>query len=140
VNGHESSTQTDDMLGFRWLYAVFRAIDADFRMVRRNVSSDMKDPSLNDGSAFFVKEYDFKKYLAEFAGLIQQEVTILFTALEFLHSHVCLQKSTCVNHKALSGADKDSRGLAATGIGTVDCARHNMKQPCGVGDLQKGER
>lgn len=27
-----------------------------------------------------------------------------------------------------------------TGIGTVDCARHDMKRPNGVGDLQKGER
>ncbi|KIK37228.1 hypothetical protein CY34DRAFT_67334, partial [Suillus luteus UH-Slu-Lm8-n1] len=31
-------------------------------------------------------------------------------------------------------------GLAATGLGTVDCARHNMKCPNAVGDLQKGER
>jgi hypothetical protein len=35
---------------------------------------------------------------------------------------------------------KASRGLAATGVGTVDCARHNMKRPNGVGDLQKGEK
>jgi hypothetical protein len=33
-----------------------------------------------------------------------------------------------------------SQGLAATGVGTVDCARHNMKRPNGVGDLQKGEK
>lgn len=35
---------------------------------------------------------------------------------------------------------KSSKGLAATGLGTIDCARHNMKLPNGVGDLQKGER
>jgi hypothetical protein len=35
---------------------------------------------------------------------------------------------------------KSSRGLAATGVGTMDCARHDMKLPNGVGDLQKGER
>lgn len=35
---------------------------------------------------------------------------------------------------------KNSRGLAATGAGTVDCSRHNFKRPCGVGDLQKGEK
>lgn len=35
---------------------------------------------------------------------------------------------------------KMSHGLAATGVGTIDCARHNMKLPNGVGDLQKGER
>ena len=27
-----------------------------------------------------------------------------------------------------------------TGIGTVDCARHDMKRPNAIGDLQKGER
>lgn len=35
---------------------------------------------------------------------------------------------------------KKSRGLAATGVGTVDCARHNMKLRNAVGDLQKGEK
>ena len=33
----------------------------------------------------------------------------------------------------------NNHGLAATGVGTVDCARHNMKLPNAVGDLQKGE-
>lgn len=35
---------------------------------------------------------------------------------------------------------KSHKGLVATGVGTVDCARHNMKLPGGVGDLQKGEK
>jgi hypothetical protein len=29
---------------------------------------------------------------------------------------------------------------AATGVGTIDCARHDIKRPHSVGDLQKGER
>jgi hypothetical protein len=35
---------------------------------------------------------------------------------------------------------RSSRGLDATGVGALDCARHNMKRACSVGDLQKGER
>ena len=35
---------------------------------------------------------------------------------------------------------KSSHGLAATGVGTVDYARHDMKRLNSVGDLQKGER
>ena len=35
---------------------------------------------------------------------------------------------------------KKSHGLAMTGVGTVGCACHNLKLPCGTGDLQKGER
>jgi len=46
-----------------------------------------------------------------------------------------------VKHHAVKDANTSkSRNLATTGIGTVDCARHNCKRPCGVGDLQKGER
>jgi Kyakuja-Dileera-Zisupton transposase len=35
---------------------------------------------------------------------------------------------------------RDVRGLAVTGVGTVDCARHNMKRPNSMGDLQLGEK
>jgi hypothetical protein len=51
-----------------------------------------------------------------------------------------LKKSTCVSHDAVNKPDREARGLAASGAGTVDCARHNFKRPNGVGDLQKGER
>jgi hypothetical protein len=50
------------------------------------------------------------------------------------------QRSTCVAHDAVDKPDRESLGTASSGIGTVDCARHNMKRPSGVGDLQKGER
>lgn len=46
-----------------------------------------------------------------------------------------------MSHNAVNMADtKSSKGFAATGVGTVDCARHDMKLANGVGDLQKGER
>ncbi|KAG2105070.1 uncharacterized protein F5147DRAFT_746489 [Suillus discolor] len=105
-----------------WLYAVFLAIDANFRLKRRNVSSDQTDPSLSKGWAYFVEEKDYKAFLAE-------------------HLADAQEKSTCSSHNAVNMADtKQSQGLAATGVGTVDCARHNFKQPNGVGDLQKGEK
>ncbi|KAG1765287.1 hypothetical protein EV702DRAFT_1182508 [Suillus placidus] len=87
----------------------------------RKVSSDAIDPGLNHGYAFFVKETVYKDILA---------------------SHNSAQeKSTCSSHSAVNLADtKASRGLAATGVGTIDCARHNFKCPCSVADLQKGER
>ncbi|KAG2740929.1 hypothetical protein P692DRAFT_20851259 [Suillus brevipes Sb2] len=90
----------------RWLYALFVAIDANFRLKRKAVSSDRVDPGLNTGWAYLWRS-----------------------------------RSTCVSHNAVSMADtKSSRGLAATGIGTIDCARHEFKLPNGVGDLQKGKR
>ncbi|KAG1888370.1 hypothetical protein F4604DRAFT_1916291 [Suillus subluteus] len=106
----------------RWLYAVFLAIDANFRLKRRNVSSDHADPSLSRGWSYFVEEKEYKAFLAE-------------------HLTETQEKSTCSSHNAVNTADtKQSQGLAATGVGTVDCARHNFKRPNGVGDLQKGEK
>ncbi|OBZ73874.1 hypothetical protein A0H81_05915 [Grifola frondosa] len=50
-------------------------------------------------------------------------------------------KGTCNNHDALKLAHmKGSHGTAASGVGCVECTRHDMKRPCSVSDLQKGER
>ncbi|KAG1806398.1 uncharacterized protein HD556DRAFT_1428520 [Suillus plorans] len=106
----------------RWLYALFLAIDANFRLKRKAVSSDERDPSLNAGSAYFVEGCEYKTYLAERIAVPQEW-------------------SMCVSHNAVNMADtKSSRGLAATGVGTVDCAQYEMKLAHGVGDLQKGEK
>ncbi|KAJ7447762.1 hypothetical protein B0H11DRAFT_1668194, partial [Mycena galericulata] len=48
--------------------------------------------------------------------------------------------SRCVSYDAVNQHGRESRGTASSGIGTVDCACHNMKRPNAVGDLQKGER
>ncbi|KAG1790350.1 uncharacterized protein HD556DRAFT_1310740 [Suillus plorans] len=99
----------------QWLFAQFLAIDANFRLVQKNVSSETVDPGLSRGWGYFVEETAFKGFLQE--------------------------KSTCTSHNAVNLAEtKNSRGLAATGAGTVDCSRHNFKRPCAVGDLQKGEK
>ncbi|KAH7904863.1 hypothetical protein BJ138DRAFT_1130779 [Hygrophoropsis aurantiaca] len=106
----------------QWLYTKYIAVDANFRLRRSDVSSEEADPSLSQGWGFFVEETGFKAHIEKCA-------------------HIPQEKSTCSSHKAVDLADsKSSRGLAATGVGAVDCARHNMKQPNGVGDLQKGER
>ncbi|KAG1741401.1 hypothetical protein EDD22DRAFT_786709, partial [Suillus occidentalis] len=106
----------------RWLYGIFLAIDANFRLVRKNVSSDAVDPGLSHGWSYVVEEKGYKTFLNE-VGKQPQE------------------KSTCTSHNAVNLAEtKNSHGLAATGAGTVDCARHNFKRPCAVGDLQKGEK
>ncbi|KAG2093898.1 uncharacterized protein F5147DRAFT_747869 [Suillus discolor] len=106
----------------RWVYALFLSIDANFRLKRKAVSSDKRDPSLNNGSSYFVEEKHYKSYLAERVTLPQE-------------------RSACISHNAVNMADtKSSRGLAATGVGTIDCARHEMKLASGVGDLQKGEK
>ncbi|KAF7303362.1 CxC2 domain-containing protein [Mycena indigotica] len=105
----------------RFRYSLFLAIDANFKMKRKQVSSEGVDPGLNQGSAFFSDVSTYMDHVRKHWGLEQE-------------------KSTCVSHDAVNEPDRESRGTASSGIGTVDCARHNMKRPNAVGDLQKGER
>ncbi|KAG9310541.1 hypothetical protein JVU11DRAFT_9086 [Chiua virens] len=58
-----------------WIYALFIAIDANFRLKRKAVSSDQSDPSLNRGWAYFVEEGTYKNYLSQ-RGNVPQEVHI----------------------------------------------------------------
>ncbi|KAJ7303090.1 hypothetical protein DFH08DRAFT_977305 [Mycena albidolilacea] len=52
----------------RFLYTIFLAIDACFRLKRKKISSWLADPSLQDGWAYFVRSFtyeDFVKTLGE---------------------------------------------------------------------------
>ncbi|KAG1823901.1 uncharacterized protein BJ212DRAFT_1444809 [Suillus subaureus] len=104
------------------LYALFVAIDANFQLKWKVVSKDSVDPSLSRGWGYFVEESAYKAFLND-------------------NSNIGQEKSTCSSHNAVNMADtKSSHGLAATGLGTIDCAHHNMKLLTAVGDLQKGEK
>ncbi|KAJ7878541.1 hypothetical protein B0H14DRAFT_3083030 [Mycena olivaceomarginata] len=105
----------------RFLYALFLALDANFRMKRKDVSSEADDPSLGDGVAFFSQVDEYMRHLESHWDLEQE-------------------KSTCVAHDAVDEPNREAHGTAASGIGTVDCTRHNMKRPNGVTDLQKGKK
>ncbi|KAJ7753029.1 hypothetical protein B0H14DRAFT_3096752 [Mycena olivaceomarginata] len=104
-----------------FLYALFLAIDTNFRLKRKDVSSEEEDPGLSKGWAFFGEVGAYMKHLR--ANWQQPQ-----------------PRSTCVAHDAVDKPDRESCGTASSGIGTVDCARHNMKRPNGVGDLQQGEK
>ncbi|KAF9490476.1 hypothetical protein BDN71DRAFT_1523131 [Pleurotus eryngii] len=104
-----------------WLHALFIGIDANFRLKRKNVSSDLLDPGLSCGWGYFVEDTTY-----------QAHVTGDKTPVE---------KSSCVSHKAVSEADKRlARGLVVNGVGTVECTQHDFKRPLSVGDLRYGER
>ncbi|EIW53788.1 uncharacterized protein TRAVEDRAFT_134057, partial [Trametes versicolor FP-101664 SS1] len=106
-----------------WLYRLHLAIDANFRLKRKKVSNDAVDPSLNKGCAYVVEETAYKDHIAKFDNQRTDPT------------------QSCNNHDAVKLATlKGGAGLAASGVATVDCARHDMKRPCSTGDLQKGER
>jgi hypothetical protein len=45
------------------LYALFIALDGNFRLKWKKVSSEERDPSLNDGWGFFVKNWPYQEHL-----------------------------------------------------------------------------
>ncbi|KAI9070213.1 hypothetical protein FKP32DRAFT_1558354 [Trametes sanguinea] len=109
---------SDDL---KYMYMLTIAIDACFRLKRRAVSSEDKNPILGSGWAYFLEDTGFKEILSSYQK--QDEI------------------SSCTGFAAMDHADsKFSRGYAATGVGAVVCARHEFWLAQGVGDLQKGER
>ncbi|KAJ7028079.1 hypothetical protein C8F04DRAFT_1188918 [Mycena alexandri] len=105
----------------QFLYALFLAMDANFRLKRKDVSSEEADPGLHTGWAFFCEVSAYMAHLTENWDKPQE-------------------RSTCVAHDAVDKPDREARGTASSGIGAIDCARHNMKRSNAVCDLQFGER
>ncbi|KAF6746959.1 hypothetical protein DFP72DRAFT_822360 [Ephemerocybe angulata] len=105
----------------KWMYRLFVSIDGNFKLRRRLVSSNERDPGYNAGWSFFVEENRFKAYL-------------------LAKWHIAQERSTCVAHEAVDRADRQARGLAASGVVAVVCTRHEFRLPTSVGDLQHGER
>ncbi|KAJ7473239.1 hypothetical protein FB451DRAFT_1035635 [Mycena latifolia] len=105
----------------RFLYCFFLALDACFRLKRRLISSNVRDPGLGTGWAYFTETEPYREFLLTVTD--QKEM------------------STCSGLAALDYANtKFSRGYSSTGVGMGVCARHEFVQPTGAGDLQKGER
>ncbi|KAJ7042742.1 hypothetical protein C8F04DRAFT_1251560 [Mycena alexandri] len=110
--------------GFKFLYFLFLAQDANFRLTNRNVSSEEADPILGDGFGYFALregEEGYKAHIEKHAT--EQEI------------------SSCAGFQAMFLANmKQVKGLRTTGVGGVTCSRHNMWCPNGIGDLHVGER
>lgn len=105
---------------------LFVAIDANFRLKQRAISKDSTNPGLSRGWAYFIEEAAYKSHLQQYSGKPQEVLVSDVPSILCLTS--CVQKSTCSSHNTVNMADtKASQGLAATGVGTIDCARHNMK-------------
>ena len=50
----------------RFIYTLFVAIDANFRLKRRLVSNDTRDPSLAPGAGYFVPDQEYKEFLLKY--------------------------------------------------------------------------
>ncbi|KAJ7302475.1 hypothetical protein DFH08DRAFT_977891 [Mycena albidolilacea] len=84
----------------RFIYAIFFALDACFRLKRLLVSSELKDPGLGTGWAYMLENVEFREFLLTVTD--QKEMT------------------TCSGLAALDYANtKFSRGYSTTGVGMV---------------------
>ncbi|KAJ3830964.1 hypothetical protein F5878DRAFT_550023, partial [Lentinula raphanica] len=105
----------------QFLYMLFIAMDACFRLKRKHISSWEDDPSLQDGFGYFVKNGPY----TEFCEQLKDQA----------------EMSTCTGLSAVDHANtKYSKGYSATGAGCCTCGRHEVVFANGVGDLQKGEK
>ncbi|EIW86722.1 hypothetical protein CONPUDRAFT_46865 [Coniophora puteana RWD-64-598 SS2] len=105
----------------KFLYCLFLAMDANFRLKNRDRGPSTSDTELFDGLAYFVETGPY---------------------MEHIKRHTAEKEtSTCSSFRAISGVNnKTAKGLQATGVGMVMCARHEFIMALGVGDLQVGER
>ncbi|KAJ7302085.1 hypothetical protein DFH08DRAFT_723524, partial [Mycena albidolilacea] len=108
-----------------FIYTLFLALDANFCLKHKDVSSEKKDTGLGNGWAFFC---EVKVYIAH-----------VKKHWDFKQD-ICNFPSHCVAHDAVDKPDHEAQGTASLGVGIIDCARHNMKRPRAVGDLQLGEQ
>ncbi|KAL0563734.1 hypothetical protein V5O48_018330 [Marasmius crinis-equi] len=105
----------------QFLYTLFLAEDANFKQKARARKNDSRDPTLSPGWGCFVPN---GVYMTEIGKRTNQD-----------------EISHCAGFAAIASANsKTTRGLRATGIGSVTCARHDTFRPNGMGDLQVGER
>ncbi|KAJ6483477.1 hypothetical protein C8R47DRAFT_1217563 [Mycena vitilis] len=109
---------------YRFIYFMFLAQDANFRLSNRSVSSEIADPIMGDGWGYFCKREGEDGYKAHIAKHVNEK-----------------EISNCSGFQAMFLANtKRIKGLRTTGIGGVTCSRHNMWRANGMGDLQVGER
>ncbi|KAK7022765.1 hypothetical protein VNI00_016968 [Paramarasmius palmivorus] len=112
---------TSTPLSKMFLYHKFISLDACFRLKRRDISSEIKDPGLLTGKAYYVTQEPFQTW-AKTLG--EQKET-----------------SSCTGLAAVDQANtKYSKGYAATGAILCICARHEMVEPNGTVDTTKGEK
>jgi len=65
----------------RFLCALYLALDANFRLKRKMISNDARDPSLSNGSIFFAPDSEYKPFISKFDKKIEQEVWEAFLSV-----------------------------------------------------------
>ena len=121
----------------RWLYSLFIAIDANFRLKLK--TRGINDPELGSGLAYFVNAPKFEAHLK--SHVEEEEVSLSNLVLLLDGGFTPQQLQTCGTefHAVNQANSKRSSDFTVSGVGAVVC-RHGFVRKNGVVDLQKGER
>lgn len=82
---------TNLLLVRRYIYTLIIAVDANFRLKRRAISNDQRDPALGSGSGYFVEDQRYREHILSYAN--EEDVskfcsTSLFTLMSTLDQHM----------------------------------------------------
>ena len=121
----------------RWLFSLFIAIDANFRLKLK--SRGIKDPELGSGLAYFVNAGKFETHLKGYIDEDDVSVSDLFLLLDQKFTHQEIETCGTEFHAVNQANLKQSKDFTVSGVGAVVC-RHGLVRKNGVVDLQKGER
>ena len=121
----------------RWLYSLFIAIDANFRLKLK--TRGINDPELGSGLAYFVNAPKFEAHLK--SHVEEEEVSLSNLVLLLDGGFTTQQLQTCGTefHAVNQANSKRSSDFTVSDMGAVVC-RHGFVRKNGVVDLQKGER
>jgi len=121
---------------YRWLYSLFLAIDANFRLKLKN--RKIKDPEVGSGWAYFVEN---SRYIGHVSQNANDAEVSNFSYGDSFYSRLPKVTSCGSDFHAVSQANKRStKDYVASGVVACVCARHSLMMKNGVGDLQRGER
>ncbi|KAG6824716.1 hypothetical protein H0H92_006072 [Tricholoma furcatifolium] len=115
-----------------WLYTLFLAIDANFKLRLKN--RGLSDTELAPGWAYYIEDSAYQKHLKNYVNQPESQELLTLTT-----SHP--QINTCQSeHDAIARANsRHLPGHLVSGTGLVLCARHALICRNGVADLTKGE-
>ncbi|KIJ36841.1 hypothetical protein M422DRAFT_50824 [Sphaerobolus stellatus SS14] len=103
----------------KWLYRRQIAVDANFKLKRKKVSSLKVDPGFGPGWSYMVEP---KKYRAHTSGAEYPK-----------------EENTCSGFRLVDDSEKTGGvGIETRGVGGTICPRHGFVYPNGIGDLPPG--
>ena len=135
IHHHSSHSLCRLITSHRWLYSLFLAVDANFRLKLKD--QKIKDPEIGSGWAYFVENSRYVEHISQNTNDVE--------VCRFPHGGRRNSRSSQVtscgsDFHAVNRANRKSTNYVTSGVVACVCARHSLMMKNGVGDLQRGER